>query len=85
MAKFFKLTKNSKLILEKADSFSFQKCTDGIAETWFLVWGSLDMWRHCIHNSQGPLSFSTIDDAVSFLLKRKIPLEKIDLKDISEV
>jgi hypothetical protein len=79
MAKTFrKLTSTSREVLSRAELFTFQSCDDGIADSWWLIWGKVGMWNHVISDSSGPITFDSLDSAVKFLRKKKIPLDSMD-------
>ena len=79
---FKKLTSTSREVLARAEPFTFQHSNDGVADSWWLIWGKVGMWNHVISDSSGPISFSTLDDAVKFLRKKKISLDLMNFTDL---
>lgn len=75
---FRKLNSISREVLASAERFTFQNCNDEISESWWLIWGKVGMWDHLISDSSGPLTFDSLDSAVKFLKKKKIPLDCMD-------
>lgn len=67
-----RLTAVSKKNLAQARAASFQACTDGVADSWVLVWLSLpdDVWDVCLHTPDGPAMFPDEATARSFLSKK---------------
>lgn len=74
-----RLTRNSAHILKNADRIMIERETDSIDDFWFHVYVSHGLWHHCLCNGDGPIMFSTVAEAIDFLSKRRISIEKIEL------
>lgn len=70
-----RMTKNSSELFKNArdrGTVEIVKHSDGSADFWFCIQCSVNFWHHLLCNSNGPLIFETVNDALEFLKKRKV-------------
>lgn len=83
--KFIRLTKNSSENLRSCEKIFFERLTNFSGIQWVVVFVQKGSWSFPLSNSVGPIHFSNVDDAVSFLRRRKVCLDKIDYNSANKL
>lgn len=71
-----RLTKNSIECLKIAEKIWIEQQGSG-ADRYFVILCRRGLWSVMLHNSQGPVVFFDVNDAVKFLRSRKIPVARV--------
>jgi hypothetical protein len=77
-----RLTKPSKIALDNATEYFITGEEDSNAKVYYVIQCSYEGWLHTLSTADNSIPFSTVDDAVKYLLKRKVSLEKINFSKL---
>jgi hypothetical protein len=80
MHKGMRLTKASRVALDNAAEIFIVMETDSVAQVYYTIECAVDGWYHTLSSADNSVPFSTVDDAVKYLLRKKVPFEKINLE-----